>query len=217
MGLTQVGVYAVFYFLSLMVNMRYIQGSLTLQKNSIGQTLGLHLFLLVVGLVCGVVIAILTGYGSGLLHILYGFIYFLSILTSLQNLKDYVERYSRKKVGLVEYNKYSGHDKFYIGIKLAMLLGLILLYVGLFMTNSTIQGLGVGLIVIHYLNYYRYVSKVIVGARYLTLDERQARLQKFDEAVESEDLGALEVLDNNDDTTYKNAQRKLKKYYKKRR
>lgn len=207
------GVYIFFYVLNVFSIMRYIQGTLTLKQISVGQTLGIYMLSLIAGLLIGIYLTVSSGVLNGVQVLLMGITYIGFMLSILIQLKGFVEQCSRKKLGLKEYNRATSMDGLYNGTNIMVLVGSIIMVLGVMYSQSSIFILGLALVVVLYNVLLQQSKRVVLYAPYLTLEEREAKITQFNEAVEE---NRLDELDNADKTMYKKSRRKLNKYIKKR-
>lgn len=208
-----IGVYIFFYLVNVFSIMRYIQGTLTLKKTSIGQTIGVYMFTLIVGVLAGLLVTVESGEFSGLQVILMLFVYLGFMVSILIQLKDYVEQHSRKKMGLHQYNLAMGLYGMYKATLIMVIIGSILAVVGLWVKQILLVILGVTIVVVFFSSQLKQSTRVVLTATNLTAEEREEKITQFNEAVEE---NRLDELDNADKTVYKKSRRKLNKYLKKR-
>lgn len=193
--------------------MRYIQGTLALKKTSIGQTLGVYMFTLLVGVIAGLFVTVKSGEFSGLQVIMMLFVYLGFMVSILMQLKGFVEQHSRKKMRLHQYKLAMGLYGLYKANLIMVIIGSILAVVGLWYKQYLLVNLGVTIVVVFFSSQLKQSTRVVLTATNLTEEEREEKITQFNEAVEE---NRLDELDNADKTMYKMSRRKLNKYIKKR-
>lgn len=193
--------------------MRYIQGTLTLKNTSIGQTLGVYMFTLLVGVIAGLLVTVESGEFSGLQVIMMLFMYLGFMVSILMQLKGFVEQHSRKKMGLREYNLAMGLYGMYKATLIMVIIGSILVVVGLWVKQILLVILGVTIVIVFFSSQLKQSTRVVLTATNLTEEELEEKITQFNEAVEE---NRLDELDNADKTVYKKSRRKLNKYLKRR-